>query len=118
MTCSSAAASRARRRRRRRRRAQPEWRLEALVRVYEDEAADLLAGRGARGIDECLVLWHRARADGGEDDRLQAGTGGSGAWPTSPTLPKRAFPTWRVRTRIGQGRSRQEHMPRLRRATG
>jgi len=89
-------------------RAQPEeWRLAALVRVYEDDAyADLLAlAEVLVEIDECLVLWRAHHVQMVE--RMigsKRGTGGSeGVAYLQSTLPKRAFPDlWRVRTRIGQ----------------
>jgi tryptophan 2,3-dioxygenase len=89
-------------------RAQPEeWRLAALVRVYEDEAyADLLAlAEVLVEIDECLALWRAHHVQMVE--RMigsRRGTGGSeGVAYLQSTLPKRAFPDlWRVRTRIGQ----------------
>jgi len=89
-------------------RAQPEeWRLAALVRVYEDEDyADLLAlAEVLVEIDECLALWRAHHVQMVE--RMigsRRGTGGSeGVAYLQSTLPKRAFPDlWRVRTRIGE----------------
>ncbi len=90
-------------------RAQPEeWRLGALVRVYEDADAyaDLLAlAEVLVEIDECLTLWRAHHVQMVE--RMigsRRGTGGSeGVAYLQSTLPKRAFPDlWRVRTRIGQ----------------
>ena len=89
--------------------AQPEeWRLEALVRIYEDPEAypDLLAlAEVLVEIDECLALWRAHHVQMVE--RMigaRRGTGGSeGVAYLQSTLPKRAFPDlWRVRTRIGQ----------------
>jgi tryptophan 2,3-dioxygenase len=88
---------------------QPEqWRLEALVRIYEepDSHADLIAlCETLIEVDECLALWRAhhvqmvERMIGGK-----RGTGGSaGVGYLQSTLPKRAFPDlWRVRTEIGQ----------------
>jgi tryptophan 2,3-dioxygenase len=90
-------------------RAQPEeWRLEALVRIYEDPDAypDLLAlAEVMVEVDECLALWRAHHVQMVE--RMigaKRGTGGSeGVAYLQSTLPKRAFPDlWRVRTRIGQ----------------
>jgi tryptophan 2,3-dioxygenase len=90
-------------------RAQPEeWRLAALVRVYDDADAyaDLLAlAEVLVEIDECLALWRAHHVQMVE--RMigsMRGTGGSeGVAYLQSTLPKRAFPDlWRVRTRIGQ----------------
>jgi tryptophan 2,3-dioxygenase len=89
--------------------AQPEeWRLEALVRVYEDPEAhpDLLAlAEVLVEMDECLALWRAHHVQMVE--RMigsRRGTGGSeGVAYLQSTLPKRAFPDlWRVRTRLGQ----------------
>jgi tryptophan 2,3-dioxygenase len=85
-----------------------EWRLEALVRVYEepDTHADLLAlCETLIEVDECLALWRAHHVQMVE--RMigsKRGTGGSaGVGYLQSTLPKRAFPDlWRVRTRIGQ----------------
>jgi tryptophan 2,3-dioxygenase len=88
---------------------QPEdWRLEALVRVYEepDAHADLNAlCEVLVEIDECLSLWRAHHVQMVE--RMigaRRGTGGSeGVGYLRSTLPKRAFPDlWRVRSRIGQ----------------
>jgi tryptophan 2,3-dioxygenase len=90
-------------------RAQPEeWRLLALVKVYDDPDAypDLLAlAEVLVEIDECLALWRAHHVQMVE--RMigsRRGTGGSeGVAYLQSTLPKRAFPDlWRVRTRIGQ----------------
>jgi tryptophan 2,3-dioxygenase len=90
-------------------RAQPEdWRLEALVRIYEDPDAhpDLLAlSEVLVEVDECLALWRAHHVQMVE--RMigsKRGTGGSeGVAYLQSTLPKRAFPDlWRVRARIGQ----------------
>jgi tryptophan 2,3-dioxygenase len=90
-------------------RAKPEeWRLAALVRVYEDADAypDLLAlAEVLVEVDECLALWRAHHVQMVE--RMigsRRGTGGSeGVAYLQSTLPKRAFPDlWRVRTRIGQ----------------
>src|SRR5712691_5902064 len=85
-----------------------EWRLEALVRIYEepDAHADLLAlCETLIEVDECLALWRAHHVQMVE--RMigaRRGTGGSaGVGYLQSTLPKRAFPDlWRVRTRIGQ----------------
>jgi len=85
-----------------------EWRLEALVRVYEAPAehTDLLAlAEVLVDIDEYLSLWRAHHVQMVE--RMigsKRGTGGSdGVAYLQSTLPKRAFPDlWRVRTRIGQ----------------
>jgi tryptophan 2,3-dioxygenase len=88
--------------------AQPaDWRLQALVAVYnEPEAhADLNAlAEVLVEVDECLALWRAhhiqmvERMIGGK-----RGTGGSeGVTYLKSTLPKRAFPDlWRVRSEIG-----------------
>jgi tryptophan 2,3-dioxygenase len=89
--------------------AQPEeWRLEALVNIYEDpdRHPDLLAlAEVLVEVDECLALWRAHHVQMVE--RMigsRRGTGGSeGVGYLQSTLPKRAFPDlWRVRTRIGQ----------------
>jgi len=85
-----------------------DWRLEALVRIYEDpeRQADLLAlCEVLIEIDECLSLWRAHHVQMVE--RMigsKRGTGGSaGVGYLQTTLPKRAFPDlWRVRTRLGQ----------------
>ena len=85
-----------------------EWRLQALVRIYEgpDEHADLLAlCEVLLDIDEHLSLWRTHHVHMVE--RMigaKRGTGGSdGVGYLRSTLPKRAFPDlWRVRTVIGQ----------------
>jgi len=90
-------------------RSQPEdWRLEALVRIYDDPDAhpDLLAlAEVLVEVDECLALWRAHHVQMVE--RMigsRRGTGGSeGVAYLQSTLPKRAFPDlWRVRTRIGR----------------
>lgn len=85
-----------------------QWRLDALVRIYEDPDthADLLAlCEVLIEIDECLALWRAHHVQMVE--RMigsMRGTGGSaGVAYLQSTLPKRAFPDlWRVRTRLGQ----------------
>jgi tryptophan 2,3-dioxygenase len=85
-----------------------DWRLEALVRVYEDPEthADLLAlCEVLIEIDECLALWRAHHVQMVE--RMigsKRGTGGSaGVAYLQSTLPKRVFPDlWRVRSRLGQ----------------
>jgi tryptophan 2,3-dioxygenase len=85
-----------------------DWRLEALVRIYEDPEAhaDLLAlCEVLIEMDECLSLWRAHHIQMVE--RMigsKRGTGGSaGVGYLQTTLPKRAFPDlWRVRTRLGQ----------------
>jgi len=85
-----------------------DWRLEALVGIYEDPEthADLLAlCEVLIEIDECLALWRAHHVQMVE--RMigsRRGTGGSaGVGYLQSTLPKRAFPDlWRVRTRLGQ----------------
>jgi tryptophan 2,3-dioxygenase len=85
-----------------------DWRLDALVRIYEEPEAhaELLAlCEVLIEMDECLALWRAhhvqmvERMIGGK-----RGTGGSaGVGYLQTTLPKRAFPDlWRVRTRLGQ----------------
>jgi tryptophan 2,3-dioxygenase len=90
-------------------RSQPEeWRVQALVRIYEDADAyaDLLAlAEVMVEMDECLALWRAHHVQMVE--RMigaRRGTGGSeGVAYLQSTLPKRAFPDlWRVRTLIGQ----------------
>ena len=90
-------------------RAEPEeWRLAALVRIYEDPESqpELLAlAEVLVEVDECLALWRAHHVQMVE--RMigsKRGTGGSeGVSYLQSTLPKRAFPDlWRVRTRIGQ----------------
>jgi tryptophan 2,3-dioxygenase len=86
-----------------------EWRLQALVAIYEDPAryADLNAlCEVLVEIDECLYLWRSHHVQMVE--RMigsKRGTGGSeGVSYLQSTLPKRAFPDlWGVRTRIGEG---------------
>jgi tryptophan 2,3-dioxygenase len=88
---------------------QPEqWRLDALVRIYDEPEgnADLLAlCETLIEVDECLALWRAHHVQMVE--RMigsKRGTGGSaGVGYLQSTLPKRAFPDlWRVRTAIGQ----------------
>ena len=85
-----------------------DWRVDALVRVYDDPEAyaDLLASCEVLiEIDECLSLWraHHVQMVERMIGSLR-GTGGSaGVAYLQSTLPKRAFPDlWRVRTRLGQ----------------
>jgi tryptophan 2,3-dioxygenase len=85
-----------------------EWRIEALVRIYEapEAHADLLAlAEVLVDIDESLSIWRAHHVQMVE--RMigsKRGTGGSdGVAYLRSTLPKRAFPDlWRVRTRIGE----------------
>jgi tryptophan 2,3-dioxygenase len=85
-----------------------EWRLQALVRIYEDPDthADLVAlCEVLIEVDECLSLWRAHHVQMVE--RMigaKRGTGGSEGVPyLRSTLPKRAFPDlWRVRSHIGQ----------------
>ncbi len=85
-----------------------EWRLEALVRIYEapEAHAELLAlAEVLVDIDENLSIWRAHHVQMVE--RMigsKRGTGGSdGVAYLQSTLPRRAFPDlWRVRTRIGQ----------------
>ena len=85
-----------------------EWRLQALVRIYEDPDthADLIAlCEVLIEVDECLSLWRAHHVQMVE--RMigaKRGTGGSEGVPyLRSTLPKRAFPDlWRVRSHIGQ----------------
>ena len=88
---------------------QPEpWRLQALVRIYEEPEAhaDLVAlCEVLIEVDECLALWRAHHVQMVE--RMigaKRGTGGSdGVGYLRSTLPKRAFPDlWRVRTHLGQ----------------
>ena len=85
-----------------------DWRVDALVRIYDDpeKHADLLAlCEVLIEIDECLSLWraHHVQMVERMIGSLR-GTGGSaGVGYLQSTLPKRAFPDlWRVRTRLGQ----------------
>jgi tryptophan 2,3-dioxygenase len=90
-------------------RSQPEaWRLQALVRVYEEPErhADLSAlCEVLIEMDELLALW-RAHHVHMVERMIGAkpGTGGSeGVAYLQTTLPKRAFPDlWGVRTHLGQ----------------
>jgi tryptophan 2,3-dioxygenase len=85
-----------------------EWRLRALVRIYEepDTHADLVAlCEVLIEMDECLALWRAHHVQMVE--RMigaKRGTGGSeGVTYLRSTLPKRAFPDlWRVRSHLGQ----------------
>src|SRR5262249_43750186 len=85
-----------------------EWRLAALVRIYEepDAYADLVAlCEVLIEVDECLALWRAHHVQMVE--RMigaKRGTGGSdGVAYLRSTLPKRAFPDlWRVRSHLGQ----------------
>jgi tryptophan 2,3-dioxygenase len=90
-------------------RSQPEpWRLQALVRVYQDPErhADLSAlCEVLIEMDELLALWRAHHVQMVE--RMigtKPGTGGSeGVAYLQTTLPKRAFPDlWGVRTHLGQ----------------
>jgi tryptophan 2,3-dioxygenase len=85
-----------------------EWRLQALVQVYEhpDTHADLNAlAEVLVEVDECLALW-RAHHIQMVERMIGAkrGTGGSeGVTYLKGTLARRAFPDlWRVRTAIGE----------------
>jgi tryptophan 2,3-dioxygenase len=85
-----------------------DWRLKALVKVYEgaDEHADLNAlAEVLIEIDECLALWRAHHVQMVE--RMigaKRGTGGSaGVAYLASTLAKRAFPDlWAARTHIGE----------------
>jgi tryptophan 2,3-dioxygenase len=85
-----------------------DWRLRALVRVYdspEAHAALLALSEVLLDIDENLSLWRAHHVQMVE--RMigaKRGTGGSeGVAYLQSTLPKRAFPDlWQVRTHIGQ----------------
>jgi len=84
-----------------------DWRLLALVQVYEDAEthADLNAlCEVLIEIDECLALW-RAHHIQMVERMIGAkrGTGGSAGVPyLASTLTKRAFPDlWKARTHIG-----------------
>jgi tryptophan 2,3-dioxygenase len=84
-----------------------DWRLKAVVSLYEGEGhADLLAlGEVLMDIDENLTLWRAHHVQMVE--RMigaKRGTGGSdGVAYLQTTLPRRAFPDlWRARTHLGQ----------------
>jgi tryptophan 2,3-dioxygenase len=85
-----------------------DWRIQALVRIYEEpdrHAALLALAEVLLDIDENLSLWRAHHVQMVE--RMigaKRGTGGSeGVAYLQATLPKRAFPDlWRVRTHIGQ----------------
>ncbi|HET7746225.1 MAG TPA: tryptophan 2,3-dioxygenase family protein [Vicinamibacteria bacterium] len=85
-----------------------EWRLSALVTIYEDAEshADLNAlCEVLMDIDEALSLWRSHHVHMVERMiGIKRGTGGSdGVGYLRTTLPKRAFPDlWGVRTRLGQ----------------
>ena len=87
-----------------------DWRLSALLEIYEgpDAArhADLLAlAEVLLDIDENLSLWRAHHVQMVERMiGIKRGTGGSdGVGYLRSTLPKRAFPDlWRVRTHLGQ----------------
>jgi tryptophan 2,3-dioxygenase len=85
-----------------------DWRLAALLQVYEGPPAhaDLLAlAEVLVDIDECLALWRAHHVQMVERMiGIKRGTGGSdGVGYLRTTLPKRAFPDlWRVRTHLGQ----------------
>jgi tryptophan 2,3-dioxygenase len=85
-----------------------EWRLAALVAVYEnpEDHPELVSlAEVLVDVDEALALW-RGRHVQMVERMIGAkrGTGGSdGVGYLRTTLPKRAFPDlWRVRTHIGQ----------------
>jgi tryptophan 2,3-dioxygenase len=85
-----------------------EWRLRALVRIYEEPEAhaDLVAlCEVLIEMDECLALWRAHHVQMVE--RMigaKRGTGGSeGVTYLRSTLAKRAFPDlWRVRSHLGR----------------
>ena len=86
-----------------------DWRLQALLQIYEGPPAhaDLLAlAEVLVDIDECLSLWRAHHVQMVERMiGIKRGTGGSdGVAYLRGTLPKRAFPDlWRVRTHLGSG---------------
>jgi tryptophan 2,3-dioxygenase len=85
-----------------------DWRLDALVSIYErpEDHADLNAlAEVLIEVDECLSLWRAHHVQMVE--RMigsRRGTGGSeGVTYLRSTLPRRAFPDlWVLRTRLGQ----------------
>ena len=84
-----------------------DWRLAALLKLYEGQAhGDLLAlSEVLVDIDENLSLWRAHHVQMVERMiGVKRGTGGSdGVGYLRSTLPKRAFPDlWRVRSRLGQ----------------
>jgi tryptophan 2,3-dioxygenase len=87
---------------------EPEWRLKALVAIYENPERHLDLNALCEvlvEIDECLSLWRAHHVQMVE--RMigaKRGTGGSeGVGYLRTTLPRRAFPDlWAVRTRIGE----------------
>jgi tryptophan 2,3-dioxygenase len=93
--------------------AEEDWRLAALLQVYEGPAhashADLLAlAEVLVDIDECLSLRRAHHVQMVERMiGIKRGTGGSdGVGYLRSTLPKRAFPDlWRVRTHLGGGQA-------------
>jgi tryptophan 2,3-dioxygenase len=87
--------------------AEPDGRLQALVRLYErEEHPDLLGlAEVLLDIDESLSLWRAHHVQMVE--RMigaKRGTGGSdGVAYLQTTLPRRAFPDlWRARSFLGQ----------------
>jgi tryptophan 2,3-dioxygenase len=89
--------------------AEEEWRLQALLKIYEGpQQGDLLAlAEVLVDIDENLSLWRAHHVQMVERMiGIKRGTGGSdGVGYLRGTLPKRAFPDlWRVRTHLGDDR--------------
>ena len=85
-----------------------DWRLAALVQIYEGSAhGEILAlAEVLVDIDENLSLWRAHHVQMVERMiGIKRGTGGSdGVAYLRSTLPKRAFPDlWRVRTHLGGG---------------
>ena len=85
-----------------------DWRLQALLRIYETpDHGDLLAlAEVLVDVDENLSLWRAHHVQMVERMiGIKRGTGGSdGVNYLRTTLPKRAFPDlWRVRTYLGGG---------------